>query len=310
MNETVWRPERPVEIVAGTPPGGGLDRVARALVKVIAEQGLLGVPVSVVNVPGDGARRAWTYVDRFAGDAHVLSISSPNLTTDHLVGLARFDHGRYTPITTLITEYIAFAVQTGSDLRTGADLIARLGRDPAAVTVALSTALGNPNHIAFAQLTRHAGGDIAAPRIHVFDTALDAVADVVNGAADVTAVTAVSAAREIEAGRLRMIGIAAPERLGPPFEASPTWREQGVDCVIGAWRGVTGPAGIGPAAVAFWQTLLTAVISHPSWQVELAAHCWSPMYLNGSELQVYLAEEAAEMTAILGELGLLRAPTA
>ena len=310
MNETVWQPERPVEIVAGTPPGGGLDRVARALVRVITENGLLDVPVSVVNVPGDGARRAWTYVDGFAGDAHVLSISSPNLTTDHLVGLASFDHGRYTPIATLITEYIAFAVQTGSDLRTGTDLIAQLGRDPAAVTVALSTALGNPNHIAFAQLTRHAGGDIAAPRIHVFDTALDAVADVVNGAADVTAVTAVSAAREIEAGRLRVIGISAPERLAPPFDASPTWREQGVDCVIGAWRGVTAPAGIGPAAVAFWQALLTAATSHPSWQTELAAHSWSPMYLNGSELQAYLAEESAGMTAILGELGLLRPPTA
>ena len=27
----IWTPERPVQIVAGTPPGGGLDRVARAL---------------------------------------------------------------------------------------------------------------------------------------------------------------------------------------------------------------------------------------------------------------------------------------
>jgi hypothetical protein len=162
MNETVWQPERPVEIVAETPPDGGLDRVARALVKVITENGLLDVPVSVVNVPGDGARRAWTYVDGFAGDAQVVSINSPNLTTDHLVGLASFDHGRYTPIATLITKYIAFAVQTGSDLRTAADLIARLGRDPAAVTVALSTALGNSIHIAFAQPTpvcrwRHCG---------------------------------------------------------------------------------------------------------------------------------------------------------
>jgi hypothetical protein len=110
------------------------------------------------------------------------------------------------------------------------------------------------------------------------------------------------------AGRLRVIGISAPEWLAPPFNASPTWREQGVDCVIGAWRGVATPAGIGPAAVAFWKTLLTAVTSQPSWQTELAARSWSPMYLTGSEVQAYLPEEAAGMTAIFRELGLLRAP--
>ena len=28
-----WKPERALQIIAGTPPGGGLDRVARALAK-------------------------------------------------------------------------------------------------------------------------------------------------------------------------------------------------------------------------------------------------------------------------------------
>ncbi len=59
-----WKPERAVHIVAGTPPGGGLDRVARALAKAIAETHRVEVPIEVINVPGDGARRAWTnYVD-------------------------------------------------------------------------------------------------------------------------------------------------------------------------------------------------------------------------------------------------------
>ena len=49
----VWKPERAVQIVAGTPPGGGLDRVARALAKAIAEAHLVEVLVEVVNVPGD-----------------------------------------------------------------------------------------------------------------------------------------------------------------------------------------------------------------------------------------------------------------
>src|SRR5262249_30410020 len=144
-----WKPDRPVRIVAGTPPGGGLDRVARATARAIEEGSLIDVPVEIVNIPGGGARRAWThYIDNYATDGHIVGISSPNLTTDYLVGAASFEHSKYVPIATLVTEYIAFAVRSDSGMRTGADFLSRLGQDPASVTVALSTARGNPNHIA------------------------------------------------------------------------------------------------------------------------------------------------------------------
>jgi len=303
--QTAWAPERAIEIAAGTPPGGGLDRVARALAEVIADAKLLDVPVSVLNIPGDGARRVWTHVDRHPGDGHLVSISSPNLTTDHLAGLATFDHSRYVPIAILLTEYIAFAVRADSPLRKGADLLERLASNPGGITVALSTALGNPNHIAVAKVTRQAGGDINAPRIRVFDTALDAVADVVEGHAEIGAVTAASVVKELEAGRVRLLAISAPARLGPPFADTPTWTEQSIDCVVGAWRGVTGPSGLGGAQIAFWERLLDDVTKHAHWQAALARHCWSPMYLNGSALYAYLSQEREEMRALLDELGLL-----
>lgn len=302
--QTAWAPERAIEIAAGTPPGGGLDRVARTLAEVITEAKLSDVPVSVVNIPGDGARRVWTHVDRFPGDGHLVSISSPNLTTDHLVGLATFDHSRYVPIAILLMEYIAFAVRMDSPLRSGADLLQRLASE--SVTVALSTALGNPNHIAVAKVTREAGGDINAPRIRVFDTALDAVADVVDGHADVGAVTAASVVKELEAGRVRLLAISAAERLPAPLSATPTWAEQAVDCVVGAWRGVTGPSGLGATQVAFWERLLRKVTKDARWQAALARHCWSPLYLDGEALHAHLAQEREEMRALLGELGLLR----
>jgi putative tricarboxylic transport membrane protein len=252
MEET-WKPERAVQIVAGTPPGGGLDRVARALAKAITEAHLIDLPVEVVNVPGEGARRAWThYIDNCPGDGHVLGISSPNLTSDYLVGIAGFEHSRYTPIATLVTEYIAFAVRSDSKLQTGADLLRYLGRPTSAPRVALSTALGNPNHVALAKLTRQAGGDVNALIIRVFDTALDAVADVVAGTADLCAVTAASVLAELEAGRVRLLGVSAPERLRGASAGTPSWKEQSADCVIGAWRGVTGPTGLTSAQVLFW----------------------------------------------------------
>jgi putative tricarboxylic transport membrane protein len=306
MSET-WAPERAVQIVAGTPPGGGLDRVARALAKAIAQAGVLEVAVEVVNVSGDGARRAWThFVDKHAGDGHVIAISSPNLTTDYLVGIANFEHSRYSAVATLVTEYIAFAVRADSMLKTGADLIGQLGRAPAQVTVALSTALGNPNHVALAKLTRAAGGDVNAPVIRVFDTALDAVADVVAGKAQVCAVTAASVLAELAASHVRVLAISAPARLAGQFESVPTWNELGIDCVIGAWRGVTGPAGLTPAQVKFWEGVIRTATEQPVWQEELARLSWSPLVQTGAALHSYLDRERTEFVAVLGELGLLK----
>jgi putative tricarboxylic transport membrane protein len=305
---SVWQPERAVQLIAGTPPGGGLDRVARALAKAIGEARLIDVPVQVVNVPGDGARRAWTQViDKHTGDAHVVGISSPNLVTDFLVGIATFEHSKYTPIATLVTEYIAFAAAAGSQLKTGADLLARLRQNAKGVTVALSTALGNPNHVALAQLTRQVGGDVNAPVIRVFDTALDCVADVIAGRADVCAVTAASVIAELTAGRLRVLAISAPARLAAPFANVPTWSEQGADCAIGAWRGVSGPAGLDAAQITFWESVLTAATRQSCWQEDLARLSWSPMLQTGAPLRAYLAKERAEFVAVLGELGLLKA---
>jgi putative tricarboxylic transport membrane protein len=306
MEET-WKPERAVQIVAGTPPGGGLDRVARALAKAITEAHLIDPPIEVVNVPGDGARRAWThYIDNCPGDGHVLGISSPNLTSDYLVGIAGFEHSRYTPIATLVTEYIAFAVRSDSKLQTGADLLRYLGRPTSAVRVALSTALGNPNHVALAKLTRQAGGDVNASTIRVFDTALDAVADVVGGTADLCAVTAASVLAELQAGRVRLLGVSAPERLRGAFAGTPTWKEQSADCVIGAWRGVTGPTGLTSAQVLFWARILKAATDQPGWREDLSRLSWSPMFKEGAELHAYLGKERAEFVAVLGELGLLK----
>ena len=294
-----WQPERTIDILAGTPPGGGLDRTARALAAV------LEVPSTVVNVPGDGARRVWASVDARAGDAHVLCISSPNLTTDILTGVTAFNHDSYTPLAILYSEYIAFVTRSDASYRSAGDLVRRLHDTAGAVTVALSTTAGNPNHIALAQVTRHAGSDVRAPRVRVFDSALDAVADVLAGNADVAAVTAASAARELEAGTLRALAVSAPQRLDGCYAQTPTWRELGAPCTLGAWRGVHGARGLSAAHIAYWEQALTRATHAAPWSAELARHYWTPLLVTADALRAHLAQEQAEMRDMLAALGLL-----
>lgn len=303
-----WRPQRQIEIVAGTPPGGGLDRSARALVKAIESKRLLDVPVKVSNIAGDGGRNAWRYLDGLPGNPHVLCISSSNLATDRLLGARSYDHETsFTPLAILYTEYIAFLAHADSPLRSGAELLKRLGADAGAVTVALSTSLGNPNHIALAKVVRHAGGDVKAPKVRVFDSALDAVADVIAGKSDVCAVTAASAVKELDAGTLRALAVSAPRRLEGFYAKAPTWAELAVDCVIGAWRGVTGARGITPAQISYWEKALAAAVQTGAWNDELARLYWTPSYLDGAALRGHLKRERRDMEAVLRELDLLRA---
>ena len=183
-----WQPQRDLEIVAGTPPGGGLDRTARVVVQVVKAHGLVDVSIRVTNVPGEGARRAWALMDTRADDPHVVSVSHGNITTDHLLGVSAFGQHSFTPIAMLYGEHIAFVASAGSSYGTAGKLLEALKRDARGVTFALSTSLGNPNHIALAKVVRHAGADPRAPLIRVFDSALDAVDDVVAGHADIAAV--------------------------------------------------------------------------------------------------------------------------
>ena len=303
----MWRPEREVEIVAGTPPGGGLDRCARALLGALEADHLLDVPGHVTNMPGDGGRGAWIHLDRHRGDPHILCVSSINLTTDNLLGESPFRHEvAFTPLALLYNEPLAFLTRSDSAIDSGAVFLARCAKDARSQTIALSIALGNPNHIALAKVVQHAGADVTAPCLRVFDSALDAVADLAAGRSDVAVVTAVSAARELASGALRALALAAPRRAGGLYSQTPTWVELGVDCVVESWRGASGAHGITPDQAAFWEQALAQAVASSEWQKALERYYWTPMYRAGAPLREYLARERKELAATLGELGLLK----
>jgi putative tricarboxylic transport membrane protein len=119
-------------------------------------------------------------------------------------------------------------------------------------------------------------------------------------------VTAASAVKEIVAGTMNAFAVSAPQRLAGPYAQTPTWIEQSVDCVIGAWRGVSGARGLTPGQIAFWESLLAEAVKTGVWRDELARLYWIPSYLDGLALHEHLGRERREMASVLKELGLLR----
>ena len=300
-----WKPQKPVTLIAGTPAGGGQDRPARALLRALEAQRLLDVPITLTNLPGRGGGNAWDKLAAQPGDPHVLAISSPALISNVLLGVSALGFTGLTPLANLYTEYSAFLVRADSDIADAADLLARLGRDPAAVRTAIATARGNPNHIALATVTRHAGGAVRALPIDVFDSARHAVAHVLERKAPLAAITAASAVPELEAGSLRALAVTAQHRLPGPFAQTPTWIELGVGCVTGLWRGLLAPPGLAAPARAFWERVLHAATRDAGWQAELTRQGWSDDFLVGAALEGFLADEQRTSATALAELGLV-----
>jgi putative tricarboxylic transport membrane protein len=302
-----WRPTGEIELVAGTPPGGGQDRPARALIEVLHKQGLLGQPVKLTNIAGRGGGNAWDYLRTKRGDPHVLAINSPTIISNKLLGVSDLDYSELTPLANLYTEYPIFIVRSDSSISDVAELTRRLKLNTAGIKIALATAIGNTNHIALARLTKHAGGHVKALQIDVFDSARYAIAHVVEGKAELGVITAVSAVPELAAGTLRTVTLSGPQRLDGIFAGVPTLIEGGVDCKIGMWRGIIAPPGIQPLAIDYWNRTLAAATATEEWHAELAKKYWANTFMIEAQERAFLDEERALMTSALGELELLPA---
>jgi putative tricarboxylic transport membrane protein len=156
------------------------------------------------------------------------------------------------------------------------------------------------------QVARHVGGDVKALKLRVFESALHAVADVLEGHAELGAISAVSAAKPLKAGALRALAVSAPRRLGGVYADAPTWTEQSVPCVIGQWRGIIGAQGITRDEVAYWEQALAAATASPAWAADLEQNYWTSTYKASADTRAFLDSERAFLGGMLRELGLTK----
>ena len=125
-----WQPDKPIEIVIPTSPGGSVDRTARTLQKILQEGALVRVPVTVVNKPGAGGAVSLVHLNQHAGDGHYISINTPNLIANDINGRSTVKYTDVTPLATLFSVYTVVAVRADSPIRSGRDFIDRLRGDP------------------------------------------------------------------------------------------------------------------------------------------------------------------------------------
>jgi putative tricarboxylic transport membrane protein len=301
-----WRPTKPVEFIVGVASGAALDTSARTAQRIFQERKRIPQPINVVNRPGSGSAIAWNYLNTHAGDGHHLSLTTNSLVTNAITGANPLTYTDVTPIVQLSREFIVFIVTADSPMKNGRDLLERLKKDPASVSFGLATSLGNPNHIAIAQVARAAGADVRKLRVVVFNASPQAMTAVMGSHIDVMVSSLSTPMANIEAGKLRTLAASAPARLPGPYASAPTWKELGVNSISQFWRGVIGPRGMTPTQVAYWESEFAWLAATDEWKSYLARDLLVGDYQNARDSAKFLQNEYAEYKAVLTELGLVK----
>jgi putative tricarboxylic transport membrane protein len=301
-----WSPQRNVEIVVGSAPGGSNDKTGRQVERILNEKKLVSTTMSVVNKPGGGSNIAFTYVNQHPGDGHFLLVGTTALLSNHIVGLSKLSYLDFTPIASLFNDYVVFVVNADSPMKTGKDLVARLKKDPNSVATGFATTLGSHNHVAAGQLVKALGGNARDLKAIAFKGAAEALTALMGGHIDLVTTAAGNAAPHVAAGRLRVVGVAAPMRFGGTLASVPTWKEQGVDVVAGGWRSIMGPKGLPAAQVAYWENALAKATKVPEWREDLERNFWADDFVTSAQFRKDLDKDYADMKAVLTDLGMAK----
>ena len=301
-----WSPQRNVEIVAASPPGGSNDKTARMLEHLLNANKIVATSITVVNKPGGGANIANTYVAQKPGDAHVLLIAGNAVMTNNIIGASTLTVADFTPIASMVEDYAVFVVTAGSPLKTGKDLIDRMRKDVRSVSTGFANAFGSTRHIAGALFAKAVGGNPRDLKVVVFKGSAEAIPAVLGGHIDLAIVGATNAVAHVAGGKMRVLGVGAPRRLPGVFADTPTWREQGVDVVYGSWRGVFGPKGLTAEQVAFWENAMRRIAATSEWKSDLERNLWTENFLTGAALRKDIERELAATKAVLADIGLAK----
>lgn len=301
-----WSPTRNVEIVVGSAPGGSNDKTARSVEKAIVEGKLIPTSLTVNNKPGGGSTIAFAYVRQKKADPHTLLVGTTALLSNHIVGTSTISYDDFTPIASLFNDYVVFAVNANSPIKTGKDLIAKLKENPQSVSIGFATTLGSHNHIAAGLLAKSVGVNARNLKAIAFKGSAEAITQVMGGHIDLVTTAAGNVASHVAEGRLRVIGVSSPKRFPGALASVPTWKEQGANLVYGGWRSIMGPRDLTPAQIAYWERVLRKVTETKEWKEDLEKNYWSDDFVGSAQFRKDLAKDYADMKSVLVDIGLAK----
>jgi tripartite-type tricarboxylate transporter receptor subunit TctC len=241
-------PGKPVRIMVGYVPGGGVDTTARIVAAALSEA--WGTNVLVENRPGAAGNIATEATARAAPDGHTLVLCNIG---SHSVTPARFRKRlTYDPIGDFAFPAMiggvpnVFMVHPSMPTRNLKEFVAYAKAHPGKVNFG-SSGVGASPHLSIELFKMIAGIDI----VHVpYKGAAAALADVMSGHMESSVGNlAGGPLGAIRAGKVRALGVTSGKR-NPQVPEVPTFAEQGVaNYDVTGWYGLCTQSKVAPAII-------------------------------------------------------------
>jgi tripartite-type tricarboxylate transporter receptor subunit TctC len=234
-------PNKPLTMIVPFPAGGRTDLVGRIVAQELTKH--IGRPVAVVNKPGASSVLGAREVAESPPDGYTLGFFSTSAVTAQYTVPTPIPLSNFELVAIVNTDPAAVAVQYGAPWKTLKDLIEdarkqagklRLGMIPGASAQIFAAGLENAAGIETIQVP--------------FKGDSDGAIALAGGHIDIHVAVPVSYKSLEAAKKVRMLAVADSAR-SPLYGNLPTFKDNGVDLVIGAFHGVYVPRGTPQAII-------------------------------------------------------------
>ena len=289
-------PSRPITLVVGFPPGGGVDMVARQLAPELEKR--LGQRIIVENRPGAAATNAMVHVSRAAADGYTLLMGNVGMLAAKpaLYPKLPFDTARdFQPVARVVVTPLVAVVPTAVPAKTLDELV-KLTKEAGSSFNFGSGGTGDVNHLAGELFKLQSGAQMQ----HVpYKGSAPAHVDLAGGRIQLMIDGENIVQANVRDGRTRALAITGEKRSASLPEV-PTVAEAGFpDLVVYGWQGVMVPAGTPAAIVARLSAAVGQVLSDPGLAERLTKQGTSPAYLDTAAFQAYIDREAKRWADVI-----------
>jgi putative tricarboxylic transport membrane protein len=291
-----------VKMMIPANPGGGWDTTGRALGKALQDAGVAS-SVSYDNKGGAaGAIGLAQFVNGSKGDANAMMVMGAVMLGGIITGKPPVSLSQATPLARLTSEYNVFVLPASSPFKTMKEVIDQMKKDPGSVKWG-GGSRGSTEHIAAAMIARDVGVDPAKINYVAFRGGGEATAAILGGNVTVGGSGYSEFAEYINTGKMRAIAVTSDQRL--KGIAVPTLKEQGVNVVIGNWRGVYGAGGITPDQRKALIEMIVKATKSKAWTDSLEKNNWTPALMTGTEFENFVDNEFASLRAVMAKSGMI-----
>jgi len=231
-------PSRPIRLVVGFAPGGGVDINARLLAPKLSEY--LGQQVVVENKPGAGTNIANEFVAKAAPDGYTLLINTAAVAINmSLYKSLPFDTLRdFAPVSVFSESPNILTVNARLPLHSVKGLVVYAKANPGKLNYS-SAGSGTTQHLSAELFKLRTGIDM----VHVpYKGTAPSLTALIAAEVDMTFANIPAIQAHVKSGRLKALA-STGSRRDPQMPDVPTMKEAGVDGVdVTVWYGVLAPA--------------------------------------------------------------------